>query len=163
MVIAGGTWRQQRDRERRDVRMKKAESALSELAGKNRKKVDAQKLASQACSRLLQRLKAHKYFDYRVDEKNTLQWSRRESVVTAEEKVDAWYLLRTNLTAEQCPSAEVFTHYNYKSLLGVEEAFCDLKNYLEVRPVYHYRPDRVVNHVRICFIAYWLSARLALE
>jgi hypothetical protein len=32
-----------------------------------------------------------------------------------------------------------------------------------VRPVYHHRPDRVVNHVRICFIAYWLSARLARE
>lgn len=49
------------------------------------------------------------------------------------------------------------------SLLGVEDAFRELKTYLEVRPVYHYRPDRVVNHVRICFIAYWISARLARE
>lgn len=159
-VIAGGTWRQQRDRERREVRMTKADSALRELAGRNRKKPDAQKLASQA-GRLLQRLKAHKYYDYHVDDKGILKWSRREKIITAEENVDGWYLLRTNLTSEQCPPAEVFAHY--KSLLGVEEAFCDLKNYLEVRPVYHYRPDRVVNHVRICFIAYWLSARLAQE
>jgi transposase len=35
-----------------------------------------------------------------------------------------------------------------------------LKSYLEVRPVFHWRPDRVRNHVRLCFIAYWLSARL---
>lgn len=55
----------------------------------------------------------------------------------------------------------MFAHY--KSLLGVEDAFRELKTYLEVRPVYHYRPDWVVNHVRICFIAYWLSARLARE
>jgi hypothetical protein len=28
---------------------------------------------------------------------------------------------------------------------------------LEVRPVHHRRPDRVVNHVRLCFLAYWLT------
>jgi transposase len=38
-----------------------------------------------------------------------------------------------------------------------------LKSYLEVRPVFHWRPDRVRNHVRLCFIAYWLCARLAHE
>ena len=34
---------------------------------------------------------------------------------------------------------------------------------MEVRPVFHWRPDRVRNHVRLCFIAYWLCAKLALE
>ncbi len=52
---------------------------------------------------------------------------------------------------------------HYKGLLEVEEAFCELKSYLEVRPVFHWRPDRVRNHVRICFLAYWLSARLGRE
>lgn len=159
-VIAGGTWRQQRDRERREARMTKAEAALKELAGRNRKKVDTQKLASQA-GRLLERMKAHKYYDYRVDEAGQLQWARRQEVVSTEEKVDGWYLLRTNLSQQESTPDAVFGHY--KSLLGVEDAFRELKTYLEVRPVYHYRPDRVVNHVRICFIAYWLSARLSRE
>ena len=52
---------------------------------------------------------------------------------------------------------------NYKNLLVVEEAFCQLKSYLEVRPIFHWRPDRVRNHVRLCFLAYWLCARLATE
>jgi len=52
---------------------------------------------------------------------------------------------------------------NYKNLLAVEDAFCQLKSYLEVRPVFHRRPDRVRNHVRLCFIAYWLCAKLANE
>jgi transposase len=52
---------------------------------------------------------------------------------------------------------------NYKNLLAVEDAFCQLKSYLEVRPVFHWRPDRVRNHVRLCFIAYWLCARLGNE
>jgi transposase len=159
-VIAGGTWRQQRDRERREARLSKAETALAQLAGRSRKRVDAQKLASQA-GRILQRMKAHKYYDYHVDETGQLQWSRRATVIAAEEQVDGWYLLRTNLCAQKTSAGEVLAHY--KSLLNVEDAFRELKTYLEVRPVYHYRPDRVVNHVRLCFIAYWLSARLRQE
>jgi hypothetical protein len=31
---------------------------------------------------------------------------------------------------------------------------------LPERPVYHRRPDRVRHHARICFLAYWLSAKL---
>ncbi len=158
-VIAGGHRRQQRDRERRQARLAKAEKALKELAGRKRKKVDPRKLASQA-GRLLQRLKAHKYFEYRVEEQR-LHWRRIEQVISDEEHVDGWYLLRTNLSSEQSAPSDVLA--NYKSLPGVEEAFRDLKTYLEVRPVYHWRPDRVVNHVRLCFIAYWLNARLAQE
>src|SRR2546425_10310603 len=70
-------------------------------------------------------------------------------------------MLHTNESVQKCPSTEVLSHY--KGLLDVEEAFCELKGYLEVRPVYHWRPDRVVNHVRLCFLAYWLSARLGGE
>jgi hypothetical protein len=43
------------------------------------------------------------------------------------------------------------------------EAFCELKSYLEVRPIHHRRADRVINHVRLCFLSYWLSARLGGE
>ncbi len=53
-------------------------------------------------------------------------------------------------------------HY-YKGLLEVEDAFREVKTYLEVRPIFHYRPDRVRNHVRLCFLAYWISARLGQE
>ena len=74
------------------------------------------------------------------------------------QKFDDWYVLHTNLSVEQCDGKQVLGHY--KNLLEVEEAFCQLKSYLEVRPVFHWRPDRVRNHVRICFLAYWLSTRL---
>jgi hypothetical protein len=65
-VIAGGRWRQQRDEERRAARLAKAEKELKRLAAVRRKKVNAQKLASQV-GRTLQRLKAHKYFVYEID------------------------------------------------------------------------------------------------
>jgi len=159
-VIAGGLWRQQRDQERRQCRLAKAEAELRRLAAVRRKKPNAQKLASQV-GRSLQRLKAHKYFTYEVDAAGQLQWARKEALITQEAQQDGWYLLHTNEPAERCSGEQVLAHY--KGLLDVEEAFCELKSYLEVRPVHHRRPDRVVNHVRLCFLAYWLSARLGGE
>jgi len=159
-VIAGGPWRQQRDQDRRQSRIAKAEAELKRLAAVKRKKVDLQKLASQA-GRSLQRLKAHKYFTYQVEPGGQLRWQRKEELIAQEALQDGWYLLHTNEPIERCSAEQVLTHY--KGLLDVEEAFCELKSYLEVRPVHHRRPDRVVNHVRLCFLAYWLSARLGGE
>jgi transposase len=159
-VVAGGQWRQQRDRERRQSRLDKAETELRRLAAVKRKKVDGQKLASQV-GRTLQRLKAHKYFSYTVDGQGKLQWERKGELIAQEAQQDGWYLLHTNQPAQQCPNEQVLGHY--KGLLDVEEAFCELKSYLEVRPIFHRRPDRVINHVRLCFLAYWLSARLGGE
>ena len=156
-VIAGGRWRQQRDQQRRQARLSRAENELKRLAAVKRKKVNPQKLASQV-GRALQRLKAHKYFDYVVDQNDQLQWSRRAQVIQTEKIRDGLYLLGTNATREQIPSTGVLSHY--KNLLEVEDAFCHLKDYLRVRPVFHWRADRVRNHVRICFLAYWLSAKL---
>jgi transposase len=159
-VMAGGPWRQQRDRERRQSRLDKAEAELKRLAARKRKRIDVQKLASQV-GRTLQRLKAHKYFTYRVEVDGRLHWERKADLIEQEAQQDGWYLLHTNQSVEACPAPQVLGHY--KGLLDVEEAFCELKSYLEVRPVHHRRPDRVVNHVRLCFLAYWLSARLGSE
>jgi len=159
-VVAGGTWRQQRDADRRKVRMTKAEAELARLKAIKRRKVDPQKLASQV-GRMLERKKAHKYFEYEVDANGVLQWKKKEELIAKEEALDGLYLLHTNAPVELCDSKQVFGHY--RNLLDIEEAFCQLKSYMEVRPVFHYRPDRVRNHMRICFLAYWLSARLGRE
>ena len=159
-VIAGGPWRQQRDQERRQARVAKAELELTRLAAVPRQKVNAQKLASQV-GRMLERKKAHNYFSCRVEENGQLRWERKKEIFTQEERLDGWYLLHTNANADQAAKEAVLGHY--KGLLNIEEAFGELKSYLEVRPVFHRRPDRVRNHVRICFLAYWLSARLGRE
>ncbi len=99
-VIAGGRWRQQRDQQRRQARLAKAETELKRLAAMKRKKVNAQKLASQV-GRTLQRLKAHKYFAYEVDAQGKLQWSRRADLIKAEGVRDGLYLLGTNTSPEQ--------------------------------------------------------------
>jgi hypothetical protein len=133
---------------------------LTRLAALQRQKVNAQKLASQV-GRTLQRLKAHKYFTCEVDAQGRLKWARKGGLIEQERQIDGWFLLHTNQSVEQCDGPKTLAHY--KNLLQAEEAFCQLKSYLEVRPVFHWRPDRVINHVRLCFLAYWLSARLGKE
>jgi transposase len=163
-VIAGGVWRQQRDQERREARIKKGEAELKRISLVKRKEPattkSIQKLVSQV-GRVLQRLKAHKYFDYQVTEKGQLKWELKKGLVEEEKNLDGWYLLHTNHKPEERIGDQILS--DYKGLLDVEEAFCELKSYLEVRPVFHWKPHRVRNHVRICFIAYWLSARLSRE
>ena len=112
---------------------------MQRIAARKRKKVDVQKLASQV-GRMLQRLKAHKYFSYRVEANGQLHWERKADLIAQEAQQDGWYLLHTNESAERCSGDQVLSHY--KGLLDVEEAFCELKSYLEVRPVHHRRPDQ---------------------
>lgn len=56
---------------------------------------------------------------------------------------------------EDAPKESVFKHY--RNLLDVEDAFRETKSYLEMRPIHHQKDSRVRNHIRICFLAYWIS------
>ena len=95
----------------------------------------------------------------------SIRWTRKANCCgstypldPAEAVRDGLHLLSTNATVQEIPSTGVVVHY--KNLLEVEDAFCHLKSCLQVRPVFHRRPDRVRNHARICFLAYWLTAKL---
>src|ERR1700758_1490979 len=99
-VIAGGEYRRQRDWARRKARLEKAQIELQRLAAVRRKKPNPQKLASQA-GRALQRLKAHKYFQYWVDEQGQLQYQKNNELIQTEQSLDGLYLLYTSLEPAQ--------------------------------------------------------------
>lgn len=66
------------------------------------------------------------------------------------------YLLRTNLTAEN--PEELWKQYIV--LTEVEQAFKELKNDLDVRPVYHQKDDRIEAHIFVSFLSYCLQVTL---
>jgi hypothetical protein len=66
------------------------------------------------------------------------------------------YLLRTNLGADD---PELLWRC-YMQLVFVEEAFRTLKGDLNLRPIYHQRPDRIEAHLFVAFLAYCLSITL---
>jgi hypothetical protein len=76
--------------------------------------------------------------------------------VKAEENLDGKYLLRTSdpkMTAEDIA-------LGYKQLLEVERAWRDLKQVIDLRPVYHRKEERIRAHVILCWLAL-LLARVA--
>jgi hypothetical protein len=159
-VVAGSDYREGRDRARREARIAKARRGLESFNAVRRRKVDVQKLSAQV-GRMLARAKAFKYFDYRIEADGTATWQEKAELIDEESRFDGWYLLTTSLSRTQAPREDIFSHY--QSLLEVEDAFRETKSYLKMRPIYHQRDDRVRNHIRICFLAYWISARLGQE
>ncbi len=66
------------------------------------------------------------------------------------------YLLRTNLTANK--PEELWKQYII--LTEVEQAFKELKNDLDIRPVYHQKDDRIESHIFVSFLSYCLQVTL---
>jgi len=76
--------------------------------------------------------------------------------VKAEENLDGKYLLRTSdprLSAEDIA-------LGYKQLLEVERGWRDMKQVIDLRPVYHRKEERIRAHVILCWLAL-LLARIA--
>ena len=75
------------------------------------------------------------------------------AAVAAEAKLDGKYLLRTSdphLTSEDVA-------LGYKQLLEVERGWRDMKQILDLRPVYHRLEDRIRAHVTLCWLALLLA------
>jgi len=72
-----------------------------------------------------------------------------EAAIRAEAKLDGKYLLRSS---DPTLSAEDIA-LGYKQLLEVERGWRDMKQVLDLRPVYHRREDRIRAHVVLCWLA----------
>ncbi len=71
------------------------------------------------------------------------------SAAKREAHLDGKWLLRTSdltLTPDDLAAA-------YKQLLAVERGWRDMKGALGLRPVFHYREDRIRAHVQLCWLA----------
>jgi hypothetical protein len=71
----------------------------------------------------------------------------------AEENLDGKYLLRT--ADPKLPAEDIAL--GYKQLLEVERGWRDMKQVIDLRPVYHRREDRIRAHVILCWLALLLA------
>lgn len=72
-----------------------------------------------------------------------------EKKIEDDAKTDGLWVLRTNHDLATAPDLALL----YKDLGRIERDFRDLKSFLELRPVYHYKSERVKAHVHICILA----------
>jgi transposase len=137
----------ERDRARREQRIKRIEAELERLkAQRERAKTKTERDAHQRgeCA-----LRDHKTLSRYLRQTKTGRLVVDRDKTAAEERLDGKYLLTTS---DPSLSAEDVA-LGYKQLLEAERSFRDLKGTLALRPVFHRKDERIQAHVLICFLA----------
>lgn len=108
----------------------------------------------------LRRRKMGKHLQWSFDERSAaFSSTRNEASIAAEGRLDGFYVVRTSLAEQDLDDAAVVRAY--KSLARVERAFRSLKTSgLRVRPIFHWKAERVRAHLLLCMLAYYLEWHL---
>lgn len=86
-------------------------------------------------------------------------YRRRTDAIAAEAALDGLYVVRTSVSSERLDAPAVVE--TYKRLSAVERDFRALKgDDLAVRPIFHWREDRVRAHLFLCFLAAYVHWHL---
>ena len=140
------------ERTRRDkfaTLAEKVDKSNRYLQGHSRAKVEVQLRDLQAVAN---KLKIASWVKLEIEARNIIL-SQDEAMLEKASKLDGCYVLKTDLTAQQCDARTV--HDRYKDLSQVEDAFCTMKTgLLEVRPVFVRKAKRTRGHVFITMLAY---------
>ncbi len=105
--------------------------------------------------KVLGRYKVGKHFYYSITD-NSFSFERNQKAIAEEAALDGIYIVRTSLKARQMSAQEVVR--SYKRLAAVERAFRSIKTMdLQIRPIHHYKADRVRAHVFLCMLSYYVE------
>jgi transposase len=108
--------------------------------------------------KVLNKFKVNKYYNLEITEEG-FTYQRKAELIAQETALDGIYVLRTSVDSTLMDAAT--TVKAYKSLSQVEEAFRCYKSIdLKVRPIYHYKGDRVKAHIFLCMLAYYVEWHL---
>ena len=102
--------------------------------------------------------RSRRYFTYEVKD-GELFFELKAEAIAEDSSCDGKFILVTD--AADLSIGQVIS--SYKDLKHVEAAFDELKNFIEIRPVYHYNEARVRAHVFICVLSYLLERVLELK
>ena len=105
--------------------------------------------------KVLNKYKVGKHFTLDIGDHH-FEFAIDPEKVAAEAALDGIYVIRTSLSPERISAADAVR--GYKSLTQVERAFRSFKTLgLKVRPIRHYRDNRVRAHIFLCMLAYYVQ------
>ena len=108
--------------------------------------------------RVVNAKKMAKHFELTIAD-GVFAFERRENLIAQEAALDGLYVVRTSVPAERLGAPAVVA--TYKRLAAVERDFRMLKgDELAVRPIFHWREDRVRAHLFLCFLAAYVRWHL---
>lgn len=88
-----------------------------------------------------------------------LNFSLDRKAAMAHDKIGHYYLLQTDLDKKQIDDEQVMK--SYQELMKVEKSFRDIKSQIEIRPIRHWKEDRIKAHIYLCYLSLWLSKYIA--
>ena len=143
---------------RRAELIKKTEEELNKIVvatTREKRKLKGSEKIGLRVGKVINKFKVGKYFEQEISE-DKFNYKRKEELIRQEEKLDGIYIIRTSVSSSEMDSLS--TVKNYKSLSKVEFAFRCYKTIdLNVRPIYHYKSDRVKGHIFLCMLAYYVE------
>ncbi len=109
----------------------------------------------------LEKRKVQGLFSTRVskrkrDRKLQIKWKVNVEKLNLLKSTDGCYCIKTNLPQEIDIMPE-FLVTSYRQRRQVETAFSYLKGFVDIRPLYHHKEERVKAHITICILAYLLQ------
>lgn len=111
--------------------------------------------------RVLNKYKMAKHFDLTIEDEQ-FTYQRRTAQIAEEIALDGLYVIRTSVDSKELSGDE--TVRAYKDLSHVERAFRTIKTVdLQIRPIFHWKDDRIRAHVFLCMLAYYLEWHLRSE
>ena len=137
--------------------------ATEDALGKVAASVDRGRLVTAAAiglraGRVVNMRKMAKHFELEIAD-GAFAYRRRTDAIAAEAALDGLYVVRTSVSPERLDAPAVVE--TYKRLSAVERDFRALKgDDLLVRPIFHWREDRVRAHLFLCFLAAYVRWHL---
>jgi hypothetical protein len=111
--------------------------------------------------RVINRYKVAKHFHLEIQD-DGFQYQREEEKIRTEASLDGIYVIRSDLSEKRASSDELVS--TYKNLSNVERAFRCMKTIdLKIRPIFHYKAERVRAHVFLCMLAYYVEWHMRRE
>jgi hypothetical protein len=144
---------------KREALLVATETALAAVA----RLVERGRLRSAAviglrAGRVVNAKKMAKHFELDIAD-GAFAYRRRTEAIAAEAALDGLYVVRTSVPVERLDAPGVVE--TYKRLSAVERDFRALKgDDLAVRPIFHWREDRVRAHLFVCFLAAYVRWHL---
>jgi len=144
------------ERAMRETAMEKTRQALEKLAGRvaGGRLKKAQDIGA-AAARILSRNHGSRYYDWSL-EQGVFRYFEHPVHLPAEQALEGKYVIQTeesDLSAVQAVEA-------YKDLSEVERSIRELKDLIEMRPIYHHQPKRVRAHIFVATLAFLLDRGL---
>jgi hypothetical protein len=140
---------------KRDALLQATENALTPIiASVKAGRLSGKDTIGLKVGTLINKYKMAKHFTITITD-HRLRTARNQEQIDAEAALDGIYVIRTTVPTAELDAPGVVGAY--KQLAGVERDFRTLKiDDLDLRPVRHWREDRVRAHVLICMLAAYL-------